>query len=222
MLGLLLQGFDGGDGVERLEALVVAGDLRSDDGFGLRCFPAAACLVAGGYLAQVVDVVDEAAVKRVDAGVDVAGDGDIDEEDGLGAAAMEDFAGGFWGEERGAGTGGSDDDVGAVSLGGQGLERYGLGAGLVGGEEVSDASGAVGGAVGDEEVMRAVLDEVADGELGHFSGADEQDCFAGERAEDFSCEIDRDGRDGDGGGADLGFGANLFCDREGGLEEAVE
>ena len=88
LLGLLLQGFDCGNGVEGLEALVEAGDLLRDDGFGLFSFAAAVGEVGLGDLLEVVDVIDETSVDFVQAGVDVAGDGDIDEEHGPAAAAL--------------------------------------------------------------------------------------------------------------------------------------
>ena len=87
LFGLLLQRLDGWDGVERLEALVVANHLGGDDGFCLGSFPAARGVVGGSDLLEVVEIVDEAALELVDAGVYVAGDGDIDEEDGAAAAA---------------------------------------------------------------------------------------------------------------------------------------
>ena len=68
----------------------------------------------------------------------------------------------------------------------------------------------------------ALLDEMAGGELGHLAGADEEDGLAFERVEDLAGEIDGDRGDGDGAGADLGFGADLFGDGEGALEEAFE
>ena len=52
-------------------------------------FAAAVGEVGGGDLLEVVDVVDEAAFDLVHAGVDVAGDGDVDEEHGAVAAALE-------------------------------------------------------------------------------------------------------------------------------------
>ena len=46
--------------------------------------------------------------------------------------------------------------------------------------------------------------------------------FPCERAEDLSGEVDGYGGDGDGAGADLGFGADFFGDGEGALEEGFE
>ena len=90
--GLLLEGLDGGAGVAGLEALVVFLHFPADDGFGCGGFTAAVGEVGGGYLLQIVDVVDEAAFDLVHARVDVARDGDVDEEHGAVAAALEEAA----------------------------------------------------------------------------------------------------------------------------------
>jgi hypothetical protein len=87
--GLLLEGLDGGDGVARLEAFVVLLYFPADDVFGRGGFAAAVGEVGGGDLLEVVDVVDEAAFHLVDAGIDVAWDGNVDEEHGAVAAAVE-------------------------------------------------------------------------------------------------------------------------------------
>ncbi len=97
------------------EAIVVAVDFPADDGLGGFGLAAADGLVACGDLLQVVDVVDEAAFDVVDLRSDVAGDGNVDEEDGAVAAALEERAGVGRGEDL-AGAGACDDDVGAVRL----------------------------------------------------------------------------------------------------------
>ena len=90
------------------------------------------------------------------------------------------------------------------------------------GEAVGDVAGAGLGAVGDEERGGTVLDEVSGGEFRHFSCADDEDLLAAEGAEDLASEVDGDRGDGDGGGADLGFGADALGDGEGFLEQGVE
>ena len=72
--------------------------------------------MACGDLLEVVDVVDEAAFDLVDARVDVAGDGDVDEEDGAVAAALEELLAVGAVEDLLRRAGGGDDDVGAVGL----------------------------------------------------------------------------------------------------------
>src|SRR5580698_6940578 len=84
-----LQRNDGGRGADRAAAFNKALDLKSDDGFSVDGFAAALFHVRGGHLLQIVDVIDEDAVEFVHLRIDVAGDGDVDEEHGPVAAAME-------------------------------------------------------------------------------------------------------------------------------------
>ena len=79
-------------------------------------FAAAVGEVGGGDLLEVVDVVDEAAFDLVHAGIDVAGDGDVDEEHGAVAAAVQEVLAVGAAEDFLRGTGGGDDDVGAGGL----------------------------------------------------------------------------------------------------------
>ena len=65
-------------------------------------------------------------------------------------------------------------------------------------------------------------DEVPRGDLAHFSGADEKNGAPFERAEDFAGEIDSDGCDGDGVGADAGFAARFFGGGKGALQQVLE
>lgn len=87
--GALLEGEDGRNGVAGLKALVVFVDFPTDDGFGGFGLAAAVGEVGRGNLLEVVDIVDEAAIDLVHARVDVAGDGDVDEEHGAVATALE-------------------------------------------------------------------------------------------------------------------------------------
>ena len=216
-LGVLLESEDSGHGVAGLEALLVLVDFPADDGFGSGGFAAAIGEIGGGYVLEVVDVVDEAAFDVVHAGVDVARDGDVDEEHGAVAAAVEEVLAVGAAEELLRRAGGGDDDVGAVGLvvelveGDDGAVEFG-----------GDLFCAGLGAVGDENIRCALLDEVAGGELGHLAGSYQEDGFSFERAEDLAGEVYGDAGDGDGVGADLGFGADFFGYGEGALEEAVE
>ena len=111
-----LQGDDGGDGVARLQALKVELDLAADDLFGGGGLSAAVGEVGCGDLLEVVDVVDEAALDLVHARIDVAGDGDVDEEHGAVAAALQELLAVGAGEDGLLGAGGGDDDVCARGL----------------------------------------------------------------------------------------------------------
>ena len=169
LFGVLLQGEDARDGVEGLQAGGEAVDFVSDDALGGGGFFSAGGEVAGGYLLEVVDGVDEGAFDAVDGGVDVARDGDVDEEDGAAAALAEDGLCFGDGEEVRARTGAGDDDVG---LGGV-LLQVGEGDGEAV-ELLGQLLGAGGCAVGDEDAGCACGDKVARGEFAHFACAYEQ------------------------------------------------
>jgi len=84
--GLLLEGNNGWDSFSRVQVLAVFFDFGGDDALGGSGFAATVGQVGGGYLLEVVNVVDEAAFDLVHLRVDVAGDGDVDEEHGAVAA----------------------------------------------------------------------------------------------------------------------------------------
>ena len=233
-LGGVLQGDDGGDGVARLQALKVELDLAADDLFGGGGLSAAVGEVGCGDLLEVVDVVDEAAFDLVHARIDVAGDGDVDEEHGAVAAALEELLAVGTVEDGMLGAGGCEDDVCARGLvveevewddlGGAGEARAVDCNGAVGelhgdlaGDLAGELRGALGSSVGDEDGGCSLLDEVARGEVGHLARADDEDGLALQAAEDLAGEIDGDGCDGDGGAADPGFGADALGDGEGAL-----
>ena len=157
-LGVLLERKNGWDGVAGLEALLVFFDFVADDGLGCGGFATAVGKVGGGYLLEIVDVVDEAAFDVVHAGVDVARNGDVDEEHGAVAAALEEVLAVGASEEFLRGSGGGDDDVGAVGLG---VELVEWDCGAV--ELCCDLFGAGLSAVGYEDVSGALLDEMAGG-----------------------------------------------------------
>ncbi len=206
--------------------LCVADYLLAYDGFGGFGFAAAHGLILSGDLLEIVDIVDEAAFDVVDSGGDIAGDGDVDEEDGAVFAALKESAGVVSLDDLGlphrGGTCAGDDDVGAVGLLVELVERNHACGDRRGAERVGDLLGAVFGAVADEQRGAALLDEVAGGEVGHLARADEQDGLGVQRAEDLPGELGGDRGDGDGGAADLGFGADLFGNGEGTLKKGVE
>ena len=185
----LLEGEDGGDGVAGDEALLVFGYLVGDDvlgGFGLA---ATVGEMGGGDLLEVVDVVDEAALDLIHAGVDVAGNGDIDEEHGAAATALEEVLAVGAGEDLLGGAGGGDDDVGAFSLIVEGVEGDDGGGAGGAAELVGDLLGAGLGAVGDEDGGSTLLDEMTGGEIGHLAGTDDEDGLALEATEDLAGQV---------------------------------
>ena len=166
---------------------------------------------------QIVDVVDEDAFDLVHRRIDVARNGDIDEEHGAVAAAMHELLAVFSAEDGVRRAGGADDDVG---FGGGFVELFEWNDAAV--EGLSELTGAFERAVGDEDGSGTLLDEVAGGEFAHFAGADEEDGAALQRSEDLAGKFDRDRCDGDGVGADGGFSADTLGGGEGGLQQMFE
>ena len=214
---LALEGDDRGSDVDGAAALMEALDFGGDEGFGVSSLRAALGHVRSGDRLQIVDVVDEDAVDLVHRRIDVARHGDVDEEHGPVAAAMHEGLSVLAAEDGMRRAGGADDDVG---FGGCFVE-------LIEGDDpavegLGKLAGALLRAVGDEDGACSLLHEMAGCEFAHFSCADEEDGAAVERAEDFAGQFDGDRGDGDGVGADGGFGADALGCGEGGLEEMFE
>ena len=89
-------------------------------------------------------------------------------------------------------------------------------------ERVGDLFSASFGAVGDEQRVGALLDEVLRREIAHLPCTDEQDGFVGERAEDLARELGGDRGDGDRRAADLRFCADALRNGEGALKQRVQ
>ncbi len=143
--------------------------------------------VRGGHGLQVVDVVDEDAFHLVHRRIDIAGDGDIDEEHGAVAAAMHELLAVFAAEDGVRRAGGADDDVcfrgGLVEL----FERNDAAI-----EWLGKLARAFEGAVGDEDGSGSLLHKMAGGEFAHFAGADEEDGAALQGSEDFAGKLNGD------------------------------
>ena len=217
----LLERDDDGSDVHGALALLEALDLGGDDGFCVGGFAGALGEVGGSDGLEIVDVVEEDAFEAIDGGFNIARHGNIDEKHGAVAALLKEAMRVFAGEDGMGCAGGGDDDVGLAGGLVQRLPRDDLwadGDGEVSGHGV----GAFAGAVSEQDGAGAMSDEMARGEFAHLAGADEEDGFAVERAEDFAREIDGDRGDGDGGAADLRLRADFFCGGEGGLQQRLK
>ena len=114
------------------------------------------------------------AVEQANGGIDVAGDGDVDEEQGAAAALGHYFLHRFAAEEVVGGGGSGDGGVG----GGQGrIELVEGGGGRA--EFAGKAFRAVVGAVGDYQVGGAGGGQGAAGQLAGVASADNQDLALG-------------------------------------------
>jgi hypothetical protein len=166
---------------------------------------------------QVVDVVEVDVFQGLNAGIDIARDGQVDEEEGPVAAAFHHGLELVGVQQMVRGTGAADQDIDRVKRAHPAFERHGLSA-----EGGGQGLGAFVGAVGDEHWAGAPAQEGFGGFLAGVAGAEDHDGAFGEGIEHFFGEIDGHGGDGDAAALDLGFGANLFGDVERALEHAVQ
>ncbi len=173
----------------------------------------------GGKVVEVVEVnVGEAG----GVGGDVAGDGEVNDEEGAASAGV---AGGgklVAGEEGGFGSEGAEDDVHGGEEGGDAGELDG-GAFVRAGEFLSVGEGAAG----DGDVLLASSSGAAaakglEGALADFARAEEEEMGVGGVAKDTGGKLGGDGADTDGTAANGGVGTGPFGGLETFLEDAVE
>lgn len=170
-----------------------------------------------GELLEGVDVVEVHFVDVADGGVDVAGDGEVDHEEGAVFAGAPDGLDMRGVDDAAGGAGGGDDDVHfgeglfpVVEFDGGTVEFFG------------EFFGAVEGAVRDDDGLSASGFEGLGGGAGHLPCPKDHDFGVVELAKDFLGEIDGDGADGGLAALDVGAVADAFADAEGLLEEFVE
>lgn len=177
-------------------------------------FAFAAAFVGDGL--EGVDVVEVDAFDFVDSGLDVAWDGDVDDEEGPPAALFHDgLDGGGLDDEVGRGGGGDEDiDLGEAAF--PFVEADGLATHLGG-----EFDGAVVGAVGDDDAAGSAGHEALGAGTAHLARTDEHDSALAEVVDLFG-EIDGDGTNGGGAALDGGFIADALADAEGVLEELIE
>ena len=167
--GLSLQSDDGRGGSDGTLALVEALDFFGDQGFGINGVAAALLDMRGGDLLQIVNVIDEDAVELVHLGVDVARDGDVNEEHGAVPAALQENLTVFAAEDGVRRAGGGDDDVGFT---GGFIKLFETNDATV--ELIGKFLGTLLGAIANEDSSGALLHEVTCGKFAHFACADEK------------------------------------------------
>src|ERR671923_808167 len=216
-LGPLPQRRDCRHRIERREPVVESLAFRSDDLLGLGRLAAAAAQALLDDHLEVVDVVEEAAVQRLDAGIEIPRDGKVDEKERPPLACRK-CALDLLPRENGVGRARRrDDDVCLLELSVDALERQRGAA-----EALGEGGRTVDRPVGNEGQLGAALDEVPGRHLADLSGADDEDPPAGEVSEHLRSEGRRGGRDGGRALADRGFGADALAGMERLPEEPVE
>ena len=157
------------------------------------------------HFLEVVDIVKVDVVQAVDVGVDVAGDGDVDEEHGPVLARLEhaaDVTGTDDGIRR---TGGRDDDVHLRQMGGQGFKRQGPAI-----ELTCQFLTARERTVGHQDLVHTGLEQVGGGQFGHLTGAHQHGLVVLHLAEDALGQFHGGIADGHGAGGHGGLGAHAF------------
>ena len=136
---------------------------------------------------QVVDVVERDLVEVADSGVEVAGDGDVqDQGEAIPPRALDtDIL--LERDDRLGGGGGADDQVGLDQCLAKPLERHSpaVPAGR-------DRKGAVRVAVGDQDLAGVQPFQVLQGELAHLAGTDHQHGLVGKGVEDLLGQVNGD------------------------------
>src|SRR5271166_4011509 len=162
------------------------GGLAFDDQKGWidALLPPQAVLIGLGT--QVVDVVEGDLVKVADPGVEIAGDGDVeDERQSVATGALNpDVL--IKADNRLGGRGGADHQVGLDQRLAQAVERDGLSVPAGGG-----GLGSLGLTVGDQDPAGVQGLEVLECQVAHLAGADHQHGLVGERVKHLPGQVDR-------------------------------
>ncbi len=166
---------------------------------------------------QVVDVEEENVVEFAHCGIDVAGHGDVDEEQGPAAALVHGLTQRRRIDDEAGRCRGSDDDVDFDQAVTDGVEDDGFGI-----ESTRQFGGPLDGAVGDSEAREPGVDQVLRRELDHLAGAQQQGAAIVEVVENLTRQFDGGGAHRQVAAADVGFGARPLADSQGPLENLVD
>lgn len=206
-----------GDGLALAEPFGEVAHAQADDGFGLGDGGLSACHALVDHLAEVVDGVDVHVVETIDLGLDVTGNGKVDDEHRTVLAFIDGALDHAQTDDRQGGGRAGDDDVVAGNLLGQVGKTDGVGV-----HGACENLTALERAVRDRDGLGLLRGKVGCAELDHFARTHEEDALVLEAAEETKRQAHSGGRETHGVGADGGGGADFLGNREGGLEKMVE
>ncbi len=166
---------------------------------------------------QVVDVVEQDLVEVADGRVEVAGDGDVEDQGQAVASGALDALVERPVDDRLLGGGGADDQVGLDQRLAELVEGHGAAAPAGGG-----GLGPLGAAVGHEDAARSQGGEVLQGQVAHLAGADDQHGLVAEGVEDLAGDVHRDAGDRELAAVHAGLLADELADPDRLLEDLVE
>src|SRR5271165_6361054 len=214
---VLLQRDDGRHHIERLQTRLELIDFELHDGFSsIGLYPTVRDM-RRNHLLQVVDVVNEDTVQLVHLRIDIARDGDIDEEHGPVLAAAQELLAVLLAEDGVRRARGTDDNVGVRNRLVELLERNCLAIELFG-----QRYGALVSPIGNVDLRGSMCNQMARGELAHLPRSDQVNALALQVAEDLFRQIDRDGCDRHRRSRDGRLVAHTFCDSESAGQQRVE
>ncbi|ABA50496.1 hypothetical protein BURPS1710b_3601 [Burkholderia pseudomallei 1710b] len=190
---------------------------RLDDRLGLRDGRLPRRIAFAHDRAEIVDGIEEHVLQLADFGLDVARHREVDHEDRPVAARLHRALDGAETDDRQRRCRARHDDVELVHARGQIGERHRAAA-----EALGELRAALGGAVRDDELARALRGEVGRAELDHLARADEQHALLRDLLEDALREAHGRGRHRHRLRADLGRAAHFLRDRERALEQLVQ
>jgi hypothetical protein len=187
-LGLALQRHNCGSYVYRALASMEALHFSFDQRLGIDSLAAALFHMRYGNLLQVINVINEDAIKLVHRRINVARHCDIYKEHGAVAAALQKRLAVFWAEDVMRCPCGADHDIGAAC----GLIQI-----LKSNDARRDcafklfshAAGTLVGSVGDKNGGRSLLNQVSCGELAHLASPYQEDGAPLQRSEDLARHV---------------------------------
>ena len=205
--------------VERARPLPVQerGDLLFEQLAGRLALAPAGGEVLMQDLLQVVDIVDIDPVELGDAGLDVARDRDVDEEDRPASTLAHDGLHQAQIDDRLAGAGAGDDDVG----GDQGFVEA-LPAERSTSDRGRELGRSLGAAVDHADLAGPCPTQVHRGQPGHLAGAEQRDASPLELAKDAAGQVDRDRGDRGPAAGDVGLAADPLGPAKGHGQAAIE
>jgi hypothetical protein len=187
-----------------------------DEGFGPFGLGPAPAHRVGDDVREVVDIVQVDVVEVVDRRLDIAGNGDVDEEEAPALARAHRSHGHLARDDEPLGRRARHDDVGAHERPLELLPRTRRPTEIDG-----ELLGPLGASVHHLE-LGPLFDEELGGGFGHLAGAEQERSATLEIAEDLAREIDRHARHRDLARADRGLGAHALGDVERAAHRALE
>ena len=169
------------------------------------------------HLLKMIQIVQVNILQLFDRGLDIARQGDVDDENRFVSAWPQQFFKAGPGDDRFAGPGGGDDDIGRDEVLIEPVKRRRFTAKFFG-----QFDGFRGVAIAEQQLAEFQIGEVTQHEGRHFPRADVENGLVVEVIENPLGVVDRHARDAEPATADRGLGHHLLADGDGPLEQGIE